>query len=506
VTPQHGGAWQRARDAVHLPVFAGASLIALTFVAFGACFPDVAERAFTALQDSIVVQLGWLYVVTTTFVVGLALWLLLGPAAHIRLGPDDARPEFSRLSWFAMLFSAGMGTGLVFWSVAEPLHHYLEPAQVAPGTWEAAGEAVRWTFFHWGLHPWALYIVVGATLAHQHFRHGMPLAPRSLLRPLLGQRVRGPIGHAVDILATVGTLFGVATSLGLGAMQINAGASAAWDIERGVGPQLLIIAGITAVATVSVALGIDRGIRRLSHLNMIIAAGLLVFVLTMGPTLLQIDLFVTTLGVYVQRLVETSLWVDPWSDGRWQKDWTLFYWGWWLSWAPFVGMFIARISKGRTIRDFVLSVMLVPTGVAFVWLGAMGGTALSFEISQPGLLSEQAIDEPPTALHALLAQLPAAELTSLLATALVAVFFVTSSDSGSLVTTLMTSSGRSSGWIITAQRIFWALSKGAIAATLLVAGGLAALRAGALATGLPMALLILATAAGLIKALRRERA
>ncbi|MFW5876634.1 MAG: BCCT family transporter [Myxococcota bacterium] len=483
-------------------VFLGAAAVVVGFVLFGTLFTATAKEVFEGVQAFIATTLGWLYVLTTSLLVGFAIWLMFSRFGHVRLGKDDDRPEFGRVAWFTMLFSAGMGTGLVFWSVAEPLRHYIRPPRGEGGTAEAVQEAMRLAFFHWGLHPWAIYIVLGVALAYHHFRHDLPLAPRSVLHPLLGDRIYGPIGHGVDILATAGTLFGVATSLGLGAMQVNAGLQRSMGLPHGTMIQVIIIATITAVATISVVLGVHKGIRRLSELNMILAAVLIVFVLVAGPTLFQIELFVTSVGRYAQELVATSLWLDPRPDADWQKNWTLFYWGWWIAWAPFVGVFVARISRGRTVRDFVVSVFVVPTLVTFAWFGVFGGTGLYLERFTDAALASAVRGTPSIALHAMLEHLPLADLTTAMATALIVVFFITSSDSGSLVVDMVTSGGHPNPPV--AQRVFWALSEGAVAATLLVAGGLQALRAASIASGLPMMLLLGAAAVGLVKRLRRE--
>lgn len=493
---------RRFLEAMEPPVFLGSAALVIGFVVFGTGFTAAAKATFEAVQAFVASTFGWFYILTATALVAFVLYLLFSRHGHIRLGADDDRPEFGRLAWFTMLFSAGMGTGLVFWSVAEPLRHYTEPPRGEAETVDALQESMRLTFFHWGMHPWAIYIVLGLGLAYYHFRHDLPLAPRSVLYPLIGNRIYGGVGHAVDILSTVGTLFGVATSLGLGAMQINSGLNRALGVDQGVIVQVIIIASITAVATTSVVLGIKRGIRRLSQANMVLAAVLLLFVFVAGPTLFQVEVLVTSFGRYVQRFVAASLWLDPRPDVNWQKDWTLFYWGWWISWSPFVGVFVARISKGRTLRDFVVSVFLVPTGVTFVWLAVFGGTALHMERFGDRALSQVAHSNAALSLHAMLEHLPWAQVTTVFATLLIVIFFITSSDSGSLVDDMVTSGGHPNPPV--AQRVFWALSEGAVAATLLVAGGLQALRTASIASGLPMALVLIAAAIGLVRSLRKE--
>ncbi|MDX1648643.1 MAG: BCCT family transporter, partial [Myxococcota bacterium] len=380
--------------------------------------------------------------------------------------------------------------------------HWSQPPDAAPSTGEPVRDAMRLTFHHWGLHAWSIYAAFAVPLAYYHFRHGLPLAPRSLLWPLLGERIHGPLGHVVDVLCTVGTLFGVATSLGLGATQINAGLHALFGLPVGVEVQLALIAGITLVATISVVSGLHRGIRLLSRSNMALAGLLLVFVLVTGPTLYLLELFTTSLGAYLQKLPATSLWTEPGRSDGWQSRWTLFYWSWWISWSPFVGVFVARISRGRTISEFVAATLALPSVATFFWFTVVGGTGihLSRAGAAAGELAGRAVDQPPLSLFLVLDELPLAGLTHAAATVLVLVFFVTSSDSGSLVDDMVTSGGHPDP--PRAQRVFWAVAEGAVAATLLVAGGLQALRTASLTTGLPLAVLLLASSAGLLRALR----
>ncbi|NBC34386.1 MAG: BCCT family transporter [Alphaproteobacteria bacterium] len=483
-------------------VFFGAALVVIAFVAFGSTFTEIAADWFGAAQSWISEHLGWYYVLTATGFLVFCIWLMASPFGRIRLGADTDRPQFTRLSWFTMLFSAGMGTGLVFWGVAEPIMHYGDPPFGAGETGDALRVAVRYSFFHWGLHPWAIYSILGLALAYFHFRKKFPLRPRSILHPLIGDRIDGPIGHFVDILCTVGTLLGVGTSLGLGAMQVNSGLAASAGAPETVSIQLFIIIGITIVATISVVSGVHHGIRRLSRFNIMLAAAILVFVLVVGPTVYILETLVGGLGYYIQHLPQMSLRLELGRDTEWQANWTLFYWGWWISWSPFVGIFIARISKGRTIREFVISVLLVPTLVTFVWLSVFGGTALYFEHFGAGGLSGAIQDNPARSLHMLLDDLPFGAITAILATLLIAVFFITSSDSGSLVDDMVTSGGHPNP--PTSQRVFWAVSEGAVAATLLVAGGLQAIQSAAISAGLPMSVLLIVACIALMRALRSE--
>jgi len=493
-------------------VFFGSAATVVAFVTFGARWTAAAQSLFERVQAFIATWFGWFYALAVTGFLVFVVVLGLGRYGRVRLGGDDERPEFSTPSWFAMLFGAGMGTGLVFFGVAEPVMHWDGPP--LPGiearSDAALVEAVRLTFFHWGLHPWAIYIVMAIGLALLHFRYGLPLAPRSLLWPLIGERIHGPIGRVVDIACTVGTLIGVAASLGLGAMQVNTGLVRLGfaDYDRTV--QLAIIGTITAVATVSVVSGIHRGIRRLSQLNLVLASCLCVFALLAGPTRFLLGLGVTALGAYLGELVPTSLWIAPVRDAAesWQRDWTLSYWGWWLAWCPFVGVFVARVSRGRTIRELVLGVLLAPTLASFVWMSVFGGCGLAVSNGGLGLgagdpeFVESVTTTPALALHALLERLPFGTVTGVVATLLTVVFFITSSDSGSLVDDMVTSGGDPDP--PRAQRVFWALSEGAMAAVLLVTDGIDALRTAAVAVGLPMALLLIVTAVALMKILRRR--
>ncbi|SFR57654.1 choline/glycine/proline betaine transport protein [Marinobacter daqiaonensis] len=485
------------------PVFFGSALCVIAFCVFGGVFTETATRTFTGLQSWITIHFGWYYSLAVTAFVVFALWLLVSPYGSIRLGPPDARPRFGYASWFAMLFSAGMGTGLVFWGVAEPLYHYGNPLFADANTPHAAREAMQYTFFHWGLHPWAIYILFGVAIAYFHFRHELPLAPRSILHPLIGKRIHGPIGHGVDILCTVGTLLGVSTSLGLGAMQINSGIAQFMDVPQDVSIQVAIIAAITLVATISVVAGIKAGIRRLSMLNISLAFILMLFVLVAGPTVYIMEVLVGSLGVYLQNLPKMSLFVDFSRDSDWQASWTLFYWGWWISWSPFVGIFVARVSRGRTIREFVVSVMLVPTLVTFAWMAVFGGTALNIELFGESGLARTVQENVSVSLHALLQELPLARLTMMWATLVVVIFFITSSDSGSLVDDMVTSGGHPNPSRI--QRIFWAVSEGSVAATLLIVGGLKAIQNASISLGFFMSMLLIAICFSLYLGLRSER-
>jgi choline/glycine/proline betaine transport protein len=402
-----------------------------------------------------------------------------------------------------MLFSAGMGIGLLFFGVSEPLTHFAQPPSGIGGTTAAANRAMEITFFHWGLQAWSVYIVVGLSLAYFSFRHGLPLSVRSALYPLIGDRIYGPIGHAVDIFAVLGTMFGVATSLGLGVMQVNAGLNFLFGVEISTYVQILLIVFITGIATISVVAGLDAGIRRISELNLLLALVMLVFILVAGPTATLLSALMQNVGGYLSSMVDMTFNLYAYEPKEWMGDWTLFYWGWWISWSPFVGMFIARISRGRTIREFIIGVLLVPAGFTFLWLSLFGNTALTMELADSGInLVTAALEDSPTALFVMLGQLPWSNVMSLVATLLIITFFVTSSDSGSLVIDIITSGGNEDPPVW--QRIFWAVTEGAVAAALLLAGGLSALQAAAISSALPFAFVMLFMCYGLYKGLQME--
>ncbi|WP_372623949.1 BCCT family transporter [Falsiroseomonas sp.] len=485
------------------PVFLASALLIAAIVVCGVVAPETVGEVFTSLQALIMDRLGWFYLLSVAVFLFFVLYLALSRHGSVKLGPNHSEPDFSYGSWFAMLFSAGMGIGLVFFGVAEPVMHFTTPPVGEGGTVEAARAAMRITFFHWGVHAWAIYAVVGLALAYFGFRHGLPLTVRSAFYPLIGARIHGPIGQAIDVFAVLGTVFGVATSLGLGVLQINAGLAYLAGVPEGLGAQVVLIAVITGMATVSVVLGLDAGIRRLSVLNMILAAGLLLFVAVAGPTVFLLKALVQNTGGYIDDFIYRTFLLYAYEPNDWIAGWTLFYWAWWISWSPFVGMFIARISRGRTIREFVLSVLFVPTGFTLVWMTIFGNTATWLQLS--GLttaVSDTVANSVPLALFAFLEQFPLAFVTSALATLLVVTFFVTSADSAALVVDTITSGGaeETPAW----RRVFWALLTGAVAAVLLFAGGLKSLQTATIASALPFTIVMLAMCYGLLKALRLE--
>jgi choline/glycine/proline betaine transport protein len=498
-----------SRFEIRPTVFFPAAGIIIFFVLFGVIFVDEFARAFSSVQNFIATSLGWFYILAVSIILAFVIFLALSPYGRIRLGPDDSKPDYGYWSWFAMLFSAGMGIGLLFFSVAEPIYHFgveVPPAAAGEaGSITAARESMNITFFHWGLHAWAVYIIVALALCYFAYRKGLPLTVRSAFYPILGNRIRGPIGDAIDTLAIVGTLFGVATSLGLGVIQINAGLEYTFGVDPSRIVQLLLIILITAIATVSVVAGLDAGIKRLSVTNMVLFAILLAFLVIIGPTVFILRALVETTGYYLQNIVATSMRTDMFTDPTWQGDWTIFYWGWWISWSPFVGMFIARISRGRTVREFVTGVLLVPTAVTFLVISIFGQSALHMELFGDGGIIGPTSERLDYALFAMLEQLPLAFIMSILAIIIVATFFVTSSDSGSLVDDTLASGGSMEPTWQT--RVFWAISEGAVAGVLLIAGGttgLSAFQQASIATGVPLAVLLLIMCYTIFIALRED--
>ena len=494
---------EEPESTLNKPVFFISAGLIIAVCLYGALFSEHASLVFSDLQSWLLTNLGWLYMGSVAGFFMLVIYLAFSRFAHLRLGADDSEPEYSYGSWFAMLFSAGMGIGLMFFGVSEPMTHFLEPPVGEGGTIDAARNAMQVTFFHWGLHAWAIYIIIGLALAYFSFRHDLPLTLRSALYPVIGNKIYGKWGNAVDIFAILGTMFGVATSLGIGVMQVNAGLNYLFGLPVSIMVQVALIAAITCAATVSVVAGLDAGIRRLSELNLVLALLLMVFVLVAGPTVMLLSSLIQNIGMYLSGLVDMTFRIYAYEPNEWIGNWTLFYWAWWISWSPFVGMFIARISRGRTIREFILGVLLVPSGFTFLWLTIFGNSGLWLEMHEAGAGLATAVQtNMPTAIFVLLDQLPLTGITSALATMLIVTFFVTSSDSGSLVIDIISSGGAENPPVW--QRIFWAVSEGAVAATLLVAGGLAALQTAAISSALPLIIVMFLVCYGLMKALHAE--
>jgi glycine betaine transporter len=478
--------------------------VIVLFVLWGFILPEnLAEQAGDALAFT-TKTFGWFYLFATFIFLAFSLYLAFGPYGKIRLGDDEEEPEYSYYTWFAMLFSAGMGIGLVFWGVAEPIYHFITPPidGVAGQSPEAARLALRYSFFHWGLHPWAIYTVVALALAYAQFRKGESGLISSTFRPLLGSRVEGPIGKGIDTLAAIATAFGVATSLGLGTLQINGGLAYVLGIANTINTQLLIILVVTVLYMLSATTGLNRGIRYLSNLNLGLAGGLLLFVLFTGPTAFIFDAFTTTIGGYLGNLITMSFRMTPFSQGTWVGSWTLFYWAWWIAWAPFVGTFIARVSRGRTIKEFVLGVLLIPTIFGAMWFAAFGGSAIFFDILEQRGIAEAVSENVTTALFITLEQFPLGTLLGILATVLIITFFVTSADSATFVLGMLTSKGMLNP--ANSTKIIWGVLQSSIAAVLLWSGGLSGLQTASIVAALPFAVIMVFMVFALNKALRQE--
>ena len=494
-----------SRSTILLPVFIPAAVIMLLLVIGTAIDPEAAGALFSDVLSFTTETFGWFYMLAVALFLMFIIVLAFSSYGSIKLGPDHAEAEYGFLEWFAMLFSAGYGIALLFYGVAEPVMHFSSPPMSDPQTIAAAKEAMQIAYFHWGFHIWAIYGVVGLSLAYFAFRHGLPLSIRSTLYPIIGDRIHGPIGHTVDVFAILGTMFGIATSLGLSVSQINAGLNYLLPdiIPVNTTIQVVAIALVTSAALVSVLAGMDKGVKRLSILNMVLATALMVFVFVVGPTIFILNAFMENTGSYLGNIVERTFSLQAYENSDWIGSWTLFIFAWTIAWAPFVGLFIAKISRGRTIREFVLGVMLVPTFFTFFWFSVFGDTALHMiMVDGYNSLISEVQNNQAIALFKLLERLPFTEFVSSLTILLIITFFVTSSDSGSLVIDSLAAGGRSdTPWW---QRSFWVVTEGAVAAVLLIAGGLTALQTAAIVSALPFAIIILISMFGMWRALRIE--
>ena len=487
---------------VHPVVFPGARALIVLFVAITLLLgQEQATAVFDGTKSFIESTFGWFYLLAVNVFLITIVYFAASKYGSIRIGGVKAEPEFSRFSWMAMLFSAGMGIGLMFYSVAEPMVYMGSPPEffgAQSGTAAAGTAALAQTIYHWGLSPWAIYGLVGLGLAFFSFNRGLPLTFRSIFWPLLGERIYGWPGHVIDLVSVFATLFGLSTSLGLGVTQVSRGFNViAGDLfgasfPTGTFGQVALIIGITLIATASVAAGLEGGVKRLSNINLYLMLAFLSFVIVVGPTLYIFNGFTNAFGTYLVSLPGLSFFTGAFA-GQPARDflggWTIFYWGWWISWSPFVGMFIARISKGRTVREFVMGVLFLPSIFSFVWMSTFGGSAINAQIAGAGILATLNTQGQSIAMFSMLSQYPLGEISTIVATLLVITFFVTSSDSGSLVIDHLTSGGKHD--VPRAQRVFWALSEGAVAAVLLAGGGLTALQTAAVSTGLPFAFILL---------------
>jgi len=491
------------------PTTSLASMAALVLILIpGIFYTDGLGTMLAAGRQLISPMLEWYYVALVAFFTALMIWLGLGRYGNVRLGPDDSRPEFGLFPWIAMLFAAGTGIGLLFWSIAEPISHldgnpFIDSARSPEG----ATVALRLTFFHWGLNGWAIFAVVGLVLAYFGYRLNQPLTMRAALFPLIGRRIDGPVGHAVDTFSVLATVFGIATTLGLGVEQINRGLNRVFGLAISETNQLLIIGVVTLIATFSVMSGLRRGVRRLSVFNIWVSVVLLAFFLAVGPTNYQMNILVQTTGSYLQHLVEMTFYTNANGMHAWQNEWTVFFWGWWIAWSPFVGMFIARISRGRTIREYAFGVLLVPSVFTFIWIASFGGTAIHLELFGPGGITQAVQADVSTALFHTIEEMTDSRvlvnLASVTAILLIAVYFITSADSGTLVINTILSNGDPDP--PRAHRLAWGLGIGVLTAILMLAGGVTTLQDAVVMAGFPFSIIILLMIGGLIRELKRER-
>ena len=485
-------------------VFIAGGLFCLLFLIWTVIAPTQAGNIFDRVLSVFCTDFGWFYLIVVAFFVVFLAYLALSKYGKIILGKDGDKPDYSTFAWFSMLFAAGMGIGLIFWSVAEPMSHYLNPPYGAGSTVDSASLAMRYTFMHWGIHPWSCFGIIGLPLAYYQFRKGQPALLSSCIIPLVGEkRANGILGSCINVLAIFATVFGVATSLGLGAMQINSGLHYVFGIPYN-NPILFGIIAVTTVLFITSAVsGIDRGIKRLSNTNMVVMIILLLFIFFAGATLFVTNYFVDSIGGYLTHMVTMSFWTDPFGESNgWINGWTIFYWAWWISWGPFVGGFIAYISKGRTIREFVIGTMIAPVIVSFIYMVIMGGNAIYFDLHGVTSIAAAMKENVSYALFELLKQYPFVKLTSFVAVILIAIFFITGADSSTIICAMMTTKGNRNP--ANSLKIFWGVAEGAVAAMLLYVGGLNALQSATIIVALPLMFISLAMAAALMRSLREE--
>lgn len=485
------------------PVFFGATSLILILLIFSVTQPEFAGQLFSSIQATIVRNGSWFYVLSVGIILIFVIYLGVSKYGLIRLGPEHSTPDYSLSTWFAMLFAAGMGIGLMFFGVAEPLMHFLAPPTAEKHSLDAAKEAMNITFFHWGLHAWAIYAVVALILAYFGYRHNLPLTLRSALYPLIGDKIYGWQGHLVDIFAVIGTVFGVATSLGLGATQVNAGLHYLFEIDVSATNQILIMIGVTGLASISVGMGLNKGIKFLSEANMVLAIILMLLIFVLGPSVFLLQAYVQNVGAYVSDLVRITFNLFAYEKSNWIGGWTIFYWAWWLAWAPFVGLFIARISRGRTIREFLFGVLLIPTAFTLLWMTIFGNSAIHMVLEQNASELVRIVSENSSvALFVFLESFPYSTLLSFLSVLMIVIFFVTSCDSGAMIIDMLCSHGKNETplW----QRLFWAASVGITASVLLLVGGLSALQTMTIASALPFTMILLIGLIGLLRALKVE--
>ncbi|PKG84510.1 choline transporter [Psychrobacter sp. Sarcosine-02u-2] len=496
---------------VSRPVFLTSAILILAFIIFGAFFNELASEVFGQAKAFVSMRFGWFFIMVVNLTLVMSIYLIFSRYGDIRLGHQNEDPEYNLVSWIGMLFSAGIGIGLLYWGTAEPLYHFMAPPLGEPETIAAAKQAMNISFLHYGLHVWAIYGMVALSLAYFHYRRGLPLAIRSTLYPLIGKKIYGSMGHTVDILAVFGTMFGVVTTLGLGVLQINSGLDSLFGIPNNITVQIILIVIITMLAGLSLLMGLDKGIKRLSDINIFFTIVLLSFVIILGPTQFIFNSFFENIGNYLHQVIPLGLWTESYEgEANWQSSWTVFYWAWWISWSPFVGVFVARISRGRTIREFILGVLLIPITILFLWFTAFGGSAVHMElmaavdpsIANPGLVEAVRADTG-SAIFKLMESYPLTAALNGLIVIMIVLWFVTSSDSASFVIDMLTSGGDTNPPKI--QRLFWAGTEGVIAAVLLAAGGLGALQAASIVSGFPFAVVIVIMMYSLLRGLSRDR-
>ncbi|MFX3675253.1 MAG: BCCT family transporter [Paenisporosarcina sp.] len=484
-------------------VFIVSLILTLIFIVWGVFFTDTLTTVTNSIYTGSIDYLGWVYIGATLFFVLFSIYLLFSKYGHIRLGKATDRPDFHTASWLAMLFGAGMGIGIVYWSVAEPVTHYTNPPYGEGYTLDAANLAMKYTFFHWGLHPWAIYTVIGLALALCQYNKKLPAAISSVFYPILKDRIYGPIGKTIDILSVFATVFGIATSLGLGALQVTAGMHSIFGVPNTLLVQLLVIAVATVIFIISINTGLEKGIQYLSNAAMILSFAMLVLILIVGPTMMIIKIFFNTTGLYLNDFIQMSLRMTPFGKGEWIAAWTLFYWAWWIAWAPFVGMFIARISRGRTVKQFVIGVLIVPTLGTCIWMSIFGGSALDIVISSENHeLAKHIADNVSLAIFTFFDYLPLSSLLSIMGFALVAIYYITVADTSTFVLGMLSEGGtlNPSNKI----KMTWGIIQSAVAAVLLLSGGLEVLQTASIVVAFPFAIIMLFMCYSLLKALNSE--
>ncbi|TYR80626.1 BCCT family transporter [Priestia megaterium] len=483
------------------PIFWISLGVSILFVLWGVIVPDHLIRVMTSLQGYLLDRFGWFYQFSATFFLIFALFLAFSRYGKIKLGKPEDKPEFSTPTWFAMLFSAGMGIGLLFYGISEPISHFANPPFGQGQTVESAKKSLEYTYLHWGFHAWAIYAVVALALAYYKFRKNMPGLMSATLYPVLGDKVKGPIGYTVDVVAVFATLFGVSASLGLGAAQINSGFHYLFGVPVSFNVQLLIIGITTLLFITSAGTGLSKGIKYLSNTNMLLAVLLFFSFLFLSPTQYVIELFSTTFGSYVQNLPSMGLRFAPFNEdnNQWVKDWTIFYWAWWISWTPFVGTFIARVSKGRTVREFVMAVLIVPTLVCSLWFGVFGGTGIYYDLIEGLDVAKQSLE---TSLFFVYQQMPFGDFLSIISIVLILTFFVTSADSATFVLGMQTTNGSlNPPFFVT---LSWGLILAAVAIVLMGSGGITGMQAAIIVSALPLGIVLFVMCYGLLKSFKLE--